>query len=164
MLEDLSEYSINYFYWFKQKNRNANGTAAVRRPSLDMLKTYATTFADAVSNVLQYQNERLNAVVYQNGTPLSVVGFLLTDQRNAQEVQVVETKQAMKELLRRLDKALLEQKSPSLFSRRHVRIYDGDWLYLVRPSEQRFWTRTLARADADSTIAEMMNRAEKHRD
>ena len=30
-------------------------------------------------------------------------------------------------------------------------------LYMVRPGERRFWTRSQARSDADSFIVEMLN-------
>jgi hypothetical protein len=57
--------------------------------------------------------------------------------------------------LRELDKLLLDKKGPSMYMRRHARIYDGKQVSLVRPSEQRFWTQSQARADADAFLAEL---------
>jgi len=62
---------------------------------------------------------------------------------------------AMRKKLRELDNLLVEQQTPSIYIRRHVRIYDNNQVSLVRPSEQRFWTRSQALADADAFLAEL---------
>ncbi|MBK6711247.1 MAG: hypothetical protein IPG51_13055 [Chloroflexi bacterium] len=61
----------------------------------------------------------------------------------------------MRAKLRELDTSLLERNTPSMYMRRHVRVYDGNTVSLVRPSEQRFWTQSQARADADAFLAEL---------
>ena len=67
----------------------------------------------------------------------------------------------LRRTLQRLDKLLLEQRASTLYMRRHGRIYDGPWLYFVRPSECRFWTQSQARADADSFILELLDNSRR---
>ncbi len=161
LVQDMVGYGIAFFKWAKQKTREFRGSKSypVQPPNTQMLVAYAATFAETVTSLLRYQGQTLNATVYQDGAPLSVVGFELANSADSNSVQVIDNSLRLREILHKLDRLLLEQQTPTLYMRRHVRIYDGPWLYLVRPSERRFWTRSLARADADSFIAEQLNRS-----
>jgi hypothetical protein len=100
----------------------------------------------------------LRAIIYDNGrTPLRVVGFELIDLTDDPKIRIEDSPAELQEQLRYLDKLLLEQHHSSLYMRRHVRIYDGTSLYLVRPSEKRFWTQSQARADADDAIVDWLS-------
>lgn len=158
---DMVQCEIEFFNWAKRRRRKFNDARSqpVRPPDIQMLIEYAQTFTETVTALLHYQDQRLNAVVYQDGAPLSVVGFELVSLANAKEVDVIDSPVRLRDILRKLDRLLLGQHTPALYMRRHVRIYDAPWLYLVRPSERRFWTRSQARADADSFIAESLNRS-----
>ncbi|MCB0106955.1 MAG: hypothetical protein KDE53_13635, partial [Caldilineaceae bacterium] len=107
------------------------------------------------TSLLQVKNKTLNATVYQNGAPLTAVSFDIVDLDKAQPVQVITHSDAMRHKLHELDRQLLAQKTPSMYVRRHVRIYDGNQVSLVRPSEQRFWTQSQALVDADEFLAEL---------
>lgn len=163
LVHDMVEYEIGFFYWVKRKHRKFDDSKsnAVRPPNIQMLIEYAEAFVETVTAILRYQEQRLNAVVYQDGAPLSVVGFELASLSEARAVKRFEESHILQDTLRKLDRLLLEKHAPTLYARRHIRIYDEPWLYLVRPSERRFWTRSQARADADSFITEMLNRSRK---
>jgi hypothetical protein len=155
LVKDMVQYGIGFFQWSKKKTRQPRGTPAVQAPTLEMLKDYASAFTQTASALLKYQDQTLNATVFNNGAPLSVIGFELVETSLYRDVEVASTSN-LKQLLQRLDKLLLEQKTSTLYVRRHVRIYDNTTLFLVRPGEQRFWTKSQARVDADSFLAEVM--------
>ena len=90
LVQDMVEYGIGFFNWAKQRTRTIKDSSRSRRsysvqpksysvqpPETQMLVTYADTFIEAVTSLLHYQGQRLNATVYQDGAPLSVVGFEL---------------------------------------------------------------------------------------
>jgi len=158
---DVVQYEIEFFKWAKRDTRSFNDSKShpVRHPDSIMFIEYAQTFTETVTTLLRYQAQTLNAVVYQDGAPLSVVGFELVSLADAKEVHVIDSSLSLRDILRKLDRLLLEQHTPTLYMRRHVRIYEAPWLYLVRPSERRFWTRSQARADADSFIEESLSRS-----
>ncbi|MFO7541101.1 MAG: hypothetical protein R6X32_23920, partial [Chloroflexota bacterium] len=156
LVEDMIEYGIGFFEWARRKTRQFGGTPAVQRPGLEMLTTYANTFRRTATAILRVKNKALNTTVYQNGAPLTVITFdLVTAAEKKETVTIVEQAGAMRTKLRQLDSLLLEQKTASMYMQRHIRVYDGQQLSLVRPSEQRFWTQSQARADADAFIAEL---------
>jgi len=157
LVHDLVDYGIDFFYWSQRKWRKLGGAKAVQPPDIGTLKAYADTFVETVTALLCYQGQTLKALVYQDGAPLSAVAFELVNLADAQETQTVASKDALREVLHRLDRLLLERRTQALYMRRHVRIYDRARLYLVRPSERRFWTSSQARVDADSIVVEWLS-------
>ena len=163
LVKDMADYEIKFFEWSKRKKRHINDEKArpVRPPEASMLKEYAQEFIEVTTSLLHYQNQTLNARVYQDGAPLSVVEFELVQAADAQDVRFISESKELRNLLYRLDRRLWERQASTLYVRRHVRIYDGQRFYVVRPSERRLWTRSQAYADADSFIAEILSRSKR---
>lgn len=160
LVEDMTNFGIRFFEWAKRKTRKPGEVEPVQIPTVKMLQEYAEVFTETAESLLHYQHQTLNATIYQNGAPLSVVSFDLVPSELASEPQIVTDKDDLREKLRQLDALLLEQRSPSLYMRRHVRVYNGTEIFLVRPNEQRFWTQSQARADADEFLAELITKPE----
>ena len=155
LVNDTLDYSLEFFNWSKRKNRKSLGAKPVQHPDISMLKTYAETFARTATAMLKIKNRALNATLYQNGTPLTVVTFDLVNLKNKLPPRIETKSDKMRAKLRELDELSIERKTPSLYTRRHVRIYDNNQVSLIRPSEQRFWTQSQARVDADNFLAEL---------
>jgi len=164
LIKDMVNYEIKFFEWSKRKKRhiiNDEKARPVRPPEASMLKEYAQEFIEVATSLLHYQNQTLNARVYQDGAPLSVVEFELVQAVDAQAVRFISESKELHDLLYRLDRRLWERQASTLYVRRHVRIYDGQRFYVVRPSERRLWTRSQAYADAESFIAEILSRSKR---
>lgn len=163
LVKDMVDYGITFFEWSKRKERSLDDEKArpVRPPEASMLQEYAQEFIEVATSLLRYQNQTLNARIYQDGAPLSVVEFELVQTADAQDVRFIIESKELHDLLYRLDRRLWERQASTLYVRRHVRIYDGPRFYVVRPSERRLWTRSQACADADSFIAEVLSRSRR---
>lgn len=59
------------------------------------------------------------------------------------------------ELKEKLDGLLKDQRRPSLHITRIARIYDGNFVFLLKPDRLRFWLRSIALRDADETLADL---------
>lgn len=55
----------------------------------------------------------------------------------------------------KLDALLHEQKSPTLSTTRIARIYDGRFIFLLKPDRLRYWLRSVALRDADETLSDL---------
>ena len=158
LVYDMLQYGVGFFEWSKRQNRRPQGSIPVQRPDLEQLHSYATVFARTVSSLLHVKDKGLKPTLYKNGAPLTVVSFdFVNANEKSETTNVVTSSEAMRAKLRELDELLSNQITPSMFLRRHVRVYDGDQVSLVRPSERRFWTQSQARADADAFIAELFS-------
>lgn len=59
------------------------------------------------------------------------------------------------DLRNRLNALLYEQRGASLTVTRITRIYDGNFLFFLKPDRHRFWTRSIALRDADDVLADL---------
>jgi type I restriction-modification system DNA methylase subunit len=163
LVKDTIDYEIPFSEWSKRKKRSLNDEQArpVRPPELSMLQAYAQEFIEVATSLLRHQHQTLKARVYQDGVPLSVVEFELVPEADAQAVRFISEPKELRELLSKLDRRLWERQASTLYTRRHVRIYDGPRFYVVRPAERRLWTRSQAYADAGSFVAEIVSRSKR---
>ena len=60
-----------------------------------------------------------------------------------------------KSLSDKLAKILRTKKSPSLTTVRIVRIFDGPFVFLIKPNRLRYWLRSIALRDADEALADL---------
>ncbi|KMQ73315.1 HsdM family class I SAM-dependent methyltransferase [Marinobacter subterrani] len=59
------------------------------------------------------------------------------------------------ELQDRLDTLLVERRGSGLTVTRIARVYDKNFLFLLKPDRHRFWTRSIALRDADDVLADL---------
>lgn len=59
------------------------------------------------------------------------------------------------ELKGKLDALLHEQQSTTLHVTRITRVYDGSFVFLLKPDRLRYWLRSVALRDADETLADL---------
>lgn len=59
------------------------------------------------------------------------------------------------ELRTKLDTLLRERRGSSLTVTRITRMYDRDFIFLLKPDRHRFWTRSIALRDADDILADL---------
>jgi hypothetical protein len=60
--------------------------------------------------------------------------------------------------LTNIDRKLWEEKGGSIYFRKRVNYYNGNDIYIIRPNQRRFWTRTMAMEDASELILEILNK------
>lgn len=61
----------------------------------------------------------------------------------------------VEELKSKLDALLHEQRGTTLHVTRIARIYDGNFIFLLKPDRLRYWLRSVALRDADETLSDL---------
>lgn len=144
----------------------AERMSLVKRPSSDDLTSYAGEVVRTVNAYLRARGKRhLEAVVYPrhvsagnaiNGTPgVDAVRFAMvagapTDTpcvHRGSDAEVVR----LAALFRGQDNSDVP---PYLNERRQLRVYDENSLFILKPSEVRYWTRTAGLNDGDAVLAD----------
>lgn len=138
----------------------------VKRPSSDDLTAYASEVLRTVNAYLRVRGKRhLEAVIYPrhiaagnvvDGTPgVDAVRFAMVA---GAPTDVLRVRQGSDEEIARLSTLFHGQASsevpPYLNERRQLRIYDENALFILKPSEVRYWTRTAGLNDGDSVLAD----------
>lgn len=126
-----------------------------RQPSMQALSSYADAFLASIAPMMG-PTRPLEAIIREPGNaPLIVMSFVV--RTKARIAHTGEHGKDLDEVLERLDRVMLRQRTPSIFVRRHLRYYESDMIHVVKPAEERFWSRSAALTDVDETIAEVVS-------
>jgi hypothetical protein len=138
----------------------------VRRPSRDEQVAYASEVVRTVNAYLRARGQRhLEAIVYpHHAVPANAIGgvpgidavkFVMVSGAPTEQLQVHQGNSAEVErlgsLLRRQGHSHIP---PYLNERRQLRIYEENALFILKPSEVRYWTRAAGLNDGDAVLAD----------
>lgn len=149
LIEDFLCQSIDIFYK-KEKS------IAFRRVSSDENMIYAKMLHQELNDFYSEANHKVNITVYdvQRYDPLNLVVLQFC---NAEKPIDVKPTNELSSLLKELDKYSIQEKGKNLYVQKQFRYYDKDKIYLIKPNQKRFWTRSQAIDDALSLIVEIAN-------
>jgi hypothetical protein len=124
--------------------------------SKDENEAYANTVVNELNDYLRYSSYRVHAVIYdvQAKQPLNMV-FLSIGTSKKEAVFKKESDLAV--ALGTLNDRLLQQQEQNIYIKKQYRYYDSNMIYIVKPNQKRFWTRSQAMNDAMSLIVEITN-------
>ncbi|MES0000953.1 N-6 DNA methylase [Mesorhizobium sp. M0051] len=138
----------------------------VKSPDASSLRDYAGEVARTVDAYLRARNERrLEAVIYPmrlskgdlaTGVPgVTAVRFVMVDGGPGHEPSVREGNPAELDALAAMLRGQLDADIPPyLNERRQIRLYGANDLFILKPTEVRYWTRTAGLNDADVILAD----------
>ena len=141
-------------------------SASIVAPSRELLECYAGQVVSVLDAYLRARGQRhLEASIYseklhkadvESGLPgVTVVRFYMADGKPSSKPVVREGDQTELNALAELVKGRLENSIPPyLNERRQLRLYCNEDLFILKPTEVRYWTRTAALNDADIILAD----------
>jgi hypothetical protein len=123
------------------------GTAApvMRAASADVFDAFDEVFTGQLNAV--YSRKPLRALEFQQWSGAICKAYVFGD-------GAVDWSGA-NELRNRLDTLLHERRGSGLTVTRITRLYDGGFVFLLKPDRHRFWTRSIALRDADDVLADL---------
>lgn len=130
----------------------------IQPPTREDLNAYATTFIDTFDQWARRSGIKLSARCipsYKAG--VCVMAFTKHRRQTAKRFVIEEAETALDDALVRLSE-LLPDSYGSLEMLRHVKVFDADDLYLVRPMMRRSWLRSAALNDADDIAEAILER------
>lgn len=152
LVDDMLGYTIDL-------HQNGDRSAAVQPPKIANLKAYAEHFISVLSDYLSIRNERTCiAEVFKlpQSSLLRIVKFRMVKKpAHAPKVQTVEHVE-LAPLLDQISAHLPERISDRVHTRRNLRVYGPSEVYIIKPAEARFWSRSAGLNDADAVLAEHM--------
>ena len=151
LIEDTMLFSLGLF-------KDGHDSIGFRQTQLSENIKYAETLNNDINSFLLSSNMTVSATIYdvQLNDPLNLVILHF-----GKEVKEIETKNIteLRKQLQEIDKYIVQKKMHSIYVQKHITYYDKDTVYLIKPNQKRFWTRTQAMEDASSLIADIINMA-----
>lgn len=148
LIDDAINYTLGYF----QHGNSVDTTysdATKERHLEDYLEVALRTLANSFRSPF-------HGIIYSGHAPVRVLGVKAESTGNSNVIHTETSSEALESVLSTVNQYLREQKSPSVFVQRHVRAYVSDMIYVIKPDQRRYWTRSLALRDADEIYADIM--------
>ncbi|MEG2599816.1 MAG: N-6 DNA methylase [Muribaculaceae bacterium] len=151
LIEDTILFGLGLF-------KDGHNSVGFKRTLQAENHAYATMLCDDVNSFLASSKTKVYAQIYDAQLNDSLNLIIL---HFGKEIKEVETKNIteLRTQLQEIDKYTIQKKAHSIYVQKHIKYYDGDVVYLIKPNQKRFWTRTQAMEDASSLIADIINMA-----
>lgn len=122
-------------------------------------KVYTRTLCEMLNNFGQESGFKVNGEVIP-GNPYSIVRVVLAEKIH-KNVLVSTANKELARIFKRM-KSLLQRKQGLFVFCQNLKVFDGDDLYILKPMQMRFWSRTAALNDADEIAGAILDsRGEK---
>ena len=160
LINDIINYNIDLFY----KGDKALGLQPINHNNSETIP-YARMLCSEINDFLKVGNYKVNASVYKfnPNIPLCIIIIRFDSQENAGKINIIESDRKFKEHLLKINKYTLEKYSENIYFHKHVRYYDGNDIFIIKPNQKRFWTQSQAMEDAQNLISEILHmRNEKY--
>jgi len=151
LVEDINRFTI-------ELRMKGNASQVLARPEPAELEIYCHQFIQALQPFFQTLQERtINAEIFEiTKASLQVVKFnLVPGLHNTSSVRVTQG-QALEDVLERIAAELPAKLADTVYTRKNLRIYTQNALFIVKPSQRRQWSRRAAIEDVDTIIAEQL--------
>ncbi|TAE55060.1 MAG: SAM-dependent DNA methyltransferase [Nostocales cyanobacterium] len=149
LVEDTTQITIDLYM-------NREKSAAIQKPKPTDLESYALHFMSVIEPFFDTLKERsIVADIFSiANTPLQVVKFSILPYLGRE--QVIQTVQAenLITVLKSIAEQLPSKLADRLFTRRNLKVYIGENIYIIKPCQLRYWSRSAGLNDANEIIAE----------
>lgn len=148
LIEDLINFSVDLF------NKKEKSIALYTTTKIQ-ISIYSKIISDEINEFLQGQNLYANITFFkiERFSPLLMIKILFQDTI----MKPCEANESMSYELKELDKYLWKQESTNIYFRKKLNYKKGNDIYIIRPNQRRFWSKSMALDDASELILEILN-------
>jgi len=152
LISDTITYTISLFF-------DGEKSIALRPVSNTNPETesYSIMLCDEINNFLIAGNTKVNARYYlaKLYTPLCMVVLHFVEPSEVVPPEKSDSDKDFQKHLREIDEFTIKKYSRNIYVHKQIRYYDGDRIFIIKPNQKRFWTRSQAMDDAHSIITEI---------
>ncbi|NJO90158.1 MAG: hypothetical protein HC831_15345 [Chloroflexia bacterium] len=154
MIEDVLDYSLDLF----QEGENSPAYFPVNQYN-DELKEYLKIICEDVNEHLEFSGTSVWASIQETPVtnPMKLVAVHFTNEHEAGSIQSYSNSLEVNKLIQKIDDYSYEKHSASVYFRKVVKYYEGDIIYIIKPNQKRFWSRSQAMQDSNSILLEIAN-------
>jgi len=147
LIEDTLTYGLGLF-------QDGEKSEAYHRPNTRELECYAQTLCDDLNGFLQDSEMTASAEIYEmrHDSPLNMVALRFSNSRKPGGIERISSDEEIRERLKEIDKYTYSRFSQSIYFRKIVKYYNDDTVFIIKPNEKRFWSRSMAMNDTDGIL------------
>lgn len=147
LIEDALNLNIDLFLKGKDSK-------ALKQITVEESRNYADLLCESLRNFLQ-KKQNISAIIFEipKHTPLNLIILKFSDDQNEIIQKGSDDIQAH---LQDLDKMTLQKEAASIYVKKIIKYFDGNNIYLIKPNQRRFWSRSMALNDARDLISDIL--------
>jgi type I restriction-modification system DNA methylase subunit len=152
-INDVLDFSLDLF-------QEGESSEAYKPASTKCLDKYAKQLCNSLDDFLKDSTLTPSVRIYDmpHRSPLRLIALSLsTIGISKEQVLRVDNSTVVRDLLRTIDNYSYEKHSESVYFRKTIKYFDGDTIYLIKPNEMRFWSKSSAANDANELTFEILN-------
>lgn len=147
LIEDFKTYSLGLIF-------AGNNSIALKLTDKQENHQYATFLCNELNKFL---NSKMiaSADIFEldKRSPLNMIKLTLG--KGKQEIRS-SSADSYHTHLSEIDKYLIKKEAKNIYIKKQVKYYDGDTIYIIKPNQKRFWSRSTAINDAKELIGEIL--------
>jgi hypothetical protein len=129
----------------------------LKKASSEKCEIYTKTLCEMLNHFGKGSSFKVAGEIIR-GEPYSIVHVSLTNKSDT-KIKKSDASDRLKNIFNRME-SLLSQKEDSFAFCRNLKVFDGDNLYILKPMQMRFWSRTAALNDADEIAGAILDSRE----
>ncbi len=150
LIEDTLQLATKSFH---PRQSTAN-VPTLKQPRDPDCKIYAQTLCEMLNNFGRGSQFKVKGEIIK-GRPYSIVHIAMTD-RVCRTIPVSTADDKLANIFNRM-KTLLQQEQGRFVFCKNLKVFDGNSLYILKPMQMRFWSRTAALNDADEIASAILD-------
>lgn len=161
LIGDMINNSLSLF--FDCEKSIALTSIASKNPETE---SYAKMLCNELNEFFIYGDFKVNARVYKVSTytPLCMVVLQFVNPSNLKQPLIIDSDEEFQNNLHTINEYTLKKYSQKIYIRKSVKYYDNDTIFIIKPNQKRFWTRSQGIEDAHSLINEIAVRKNERAD
>jgi hypothetical protein len=153
LIEDLINLTLDGF-------QNKKESRAFHPTTIDEMQDYSTFLCRSINNFLKFGSTFtawITVFPIPPRIPLNIVALRFNKEQVAGFVEK-NTHYDIAKIVKEIEDYTYQEFAESIYYRKYVKYYSGDTIYIIKPNEKRFWSRSSALNEADEIIAEIMSK------
>jgi len=148
LINDSIQYGIDLFY--KQEY-----SIALHPVVESQIKEYAIIVTTELNDFISNNNLFANATIYSinSFTPLMVIKISHDEIKK----EIFISTDPIDEELKKIDAYLWNKKATNIYFKKKLNYSQGNNIYIIRPNQRRFWSKSQAFQDSSELILELLN-------
>lgn len=155
LLKQIESFVIEDFVSFTLPLLKKDVSKINLHTNIKDITKYTKSIIETLNNFLDGQDVFVNATVYDIGRFSPLMMIKLSHSQAKKDIEI--SNEQVDDELRKLDKHLWEEKSSSIYFRKKLNYKTNDDIYIIRPNQRRFWSKSMAMEDASELILEILN-------
>ncbi|PBQ34682.1 endonuclease [Sphingobacteriaceae bacterium] len=117
---------------------------------------YGKIISSELNDFLNGQDLFANPTVYNISrlSPLIIIKLSF----DKKQKEIITSNEFVEDELKKIDQHLWEEKSSNIYFRKKLNYKTENDIYIIRPNQRRFWSKSMALEDASELILEILNR------